>query len=227
MGIPSYFRHILNRYPGLLAGIKPSYTSDILLVDFNCLIYGCVRGPSMPDYREAEREEWEASLLKGRPATVVLAVDGVVPMAKIKQQRLRRFKSVWLAEKEREQGVRAPGEQHWDTNSITPGTAFMEKLTVSLSSLCKARGKGWSVSGAEAFGEGEQKAMEWVRSQPPEALRGKRITVYGLQTSFFSVFFMREQLPKKHTGRFFERHRSLAHSVANLQMNFWVWMSLG
>jgi 5'-3' exonuclease len=192
MGIPSYFRHILTRYPGLLQGIKDDFKSDILLVDFNCLIYGCVHSPSMPPYRESERAEWESRLLEeiktyvvkiwvtaGRPAHVRLCVDGVVPMAKIKQQRLRRFKSVWLADKEREYGVRVAGQESWDTNSITPGTEFMEKLTVSLKALCAARGAGWVVSGAEEFGEGEQKLMEWVRSKG-DSIGKKHITVYGL-----------------------------------------------
>jgi len=189
MGIPSYFRHLLSRYPKLLTGANTSYTSDHLLVDFNCLIYGCV--PKLPPYRAEDRVKWESSLLEeiksyvvkiwrtaGSPPSVFLAVDGVVPMAKIRQQRLRRFKSVWLAEKEREVGV-APDET-WDKNAITPGTEFMEKLTISLKDLCKARGAGWKVSGAEEPGEGEQKLMTWVRGQKKGALDEKRITVYGL-----------------------------------------------
>jgi 5'-3' exonuclease len=189
MGIPSYFRHILKRYPGLLGGIKSDFKSDVLLIDFNCLIYGCVRSQALGVFCESDRSAWEQRLLAevnsyvvkiwtaaGKPATVVLGVDGVVPMAKIRQQRLRRFKSVWLGQKEREYGVRS-GES-WDTNSITPGTAFMEALTVSLKGLCKARG-GWTVSGAEEFGEGEQKLLEWVRARSAE-LEKKRIVVYGL-----------------------------------------------
>ena len=188
MGIPSYFRHLLSRYPALLKGVKGSYKSDHLLVDFNCLMYGCISkvGP----YKKEERLTWESSLLTeinnyvvklwrtaGEPRSVFLAVDGVVPMAKIRQQRLRRFKSVWLAEKERELAV---CDEAWDKNSITPGTAFMEQLTVSLKKLCKARGAGWKVSGAEEPGEGEQKLMTWVREQPRGSLDGRQLLVYGL-----------------------------------------------
>ena len=46
---------------------------------------------------------------------VYIAVDGVAPMGKMKQQRMRRYKSV-LEKKE------------WDTNAISPGTYFMIKL---------------------------------------------------------------------------------------------------
>jgi len=116
----------------------------------------------------------------GRPEQVLLAVDGVVPMAKIRQQRLRRFKSVWMAAKEREYGARPATQEVWDTNAITPGTEFMERLTVHLEALCKSRGVGWMVSGAEVPGEGEQKLMQWVRARPTGSLDGKCIMVYGL-----------------------------------------------
>ena len=193
MGIPSYFRHILKKYPTLVKGAddtKP-HTSDILLVDFNCLIYGCTRSPALPVYTGNNERVWEDALLNeikryviklwkvaGSPKTVLLAVDGVVPMAKIRQQRLRRFKSVWLSQKEREAGIRP--EHTWDTNAITPGTYFMERLTHALKELSSSRGAGWIVSGAEEPGEGEQKLMKWIRSQDENIIKGKSITVYGL-----------------------------------------------
>ena len=191
MGIPSYFKHLFDRYAGLLTKAG-TVKADVLLVDFNCLIYGCIRGPKMPTYTHATREAWEAAAYEsigeyvvklwnvaGKPSRVLLAVDGVVPMAKIKQQRMRRFKSVWLAAKERELGVRAPGQEMWDTNAITPGTEFMEKLGKYLGNLCTARGPGWLISGADEEGEGEQKIMDWVRRSAGE-LANKRIFVYGL-----------------------------------------------
>jgi 5'-3' exonuclease len=114
----------------------------------------------------------------GKPSQVLIAVDGVVPMAKIRQQRLRRFKSRWMAGIEREAGVRKAGEEVWDTNAITPGTEFMEKLGVGLRSLAAAR-PGWTVSCAAEAGEGEQKVMAWVRCEK-EKLAGKSVVVYGL-----------------------------------------------
>jgi 5'-3' exonuclease len=207
MGIPSYFRHILKKYPALLKGAddtKP-HKSDILLVDFNCLIYGCTRSPALPVYTSANQNEWEDALLReiktyvvllwkvaGCPKTVLLAVDGVVPMAKIRQQRLRRFKSVWLAQKEREAGIRS--EHTWDTNAITPGTQFMERLTRALKELATARGSGWIVSGAEEPGEGEQKLMVWVRSQNDHVLKGKSITVYGLDADLIVLSLLHSAL---------------------------------
>jgi 5'-3' exonuclease len=190
MGIPSYYKKLIDHFPALVQRGE-AFQSDFLLMDFNCLIYQCVRGPGIPVYTEASRAIWEAAVLEavkeytlkvwsaaGRPSKVFIGVDGVVPMAKIRQQRLRRFKSRWMAAAESEAGVRRPGEEVWDTNAITPGTEFMEKLGRALRDLATGRG-GWTVSGADEAGEGEQKLMAWVRGHR-EDLVGKEVTVYGL-----------------------------------------------
>lgn len=190
MGIPSYYKKLIDRFPRLVQRGE-AFEGDVLLMDFNCLIYQCVRGEKIPAYTSATREGWEAAVLEavktytlkvwqvaGRPTKVFIGVDGVVPMAKIRQQRLRRFKSRWLAAAESEAGVRRPGEEVWDTNAITPGTEFMEKLGRALRSLAAGR-TGWTVSAADEPGEGEQKLMAWVRTHREE-LAGKEVIVYGL-----------------------------------------------
>jgi 5'-3' exonuclease len=194
MGIPSYYKRLIDRFPRLVSkgpAAIGARKANVLLMDFNCLIYQCVRAEGMPVYTAETREAWEAALLEavkaytvkvwdvaGRPAEVFIGVDGVVPMAKIRQQRLRRFKSPWMAAAERAAGVRT-GES-WDTNAITPGTEFMEKLARALKGLATARG-GWTVSAADEAGEGEQKLMAWVRSAATGgSLAGKEIVVYGL-----------------------------------------------
>lgn len=201
MGIPSYYKRLVDRYPKLIQkGIK-QLDSDVLLMDFNCLIYQCVRDGTLPPYTSATKDEWEKALIEavkkytvkvwdiaGRPSKVLIAVDGVVPMAKIRQQRLRRFKSRWLAAAELAAGVRKPGEEVWDTNAITPGTEFMEKLGRGLRSLADARA-GWTVSCAAEPGEGEQKVMAWVRAQG-RALDGKAVTVYGLDADLIVLSLM-------------------------------------
>jgi 5'-3' exonuclease len=187
MGIPSYYKRLIDRFPRLVQRGFETMDSDILLMDFNCLIYQCVR--NLPPYTHETRDVWETALLEavktytvkvwtaaGKPSQVFIGVDGVVPMAKIRQQRLRRFKSRWLSAAEMEAGVRKPGDEVWDTNAITPGTEFMEKLGRALRSLAAAR-PGWTVSAADEAGEGEQKVMAWVRRERPT---GKKIVVYGL-----------------------------------------------
>ena len=183
MGIPSYFRKIIQRYPGILC--KRVESCSLLCFDFNCLVYRCLRGVSLPipeSHDEEARDSWEAELLRevcrtvkevwieaGRPRHVYIAVDGVVPMAKIRQQRVRRFKSAFLK--------RGVTETSWDTNAITPGTAFMTKLGRHLAVLAKEQGRGWIVSGVDEAGEGEHKIMKYLRSAK---LESGGICVYGL-----------------------------------------------
>ena len=190
MGIPSFYRRLSIAHKGLIGKEKGPKVAA-LYFDFNCLIYSVVRSPSLPTYTSATHIEWETALLReinvyilkvwteaGSPSEVFLSVDGVVPVAKIKQQRLRRFKSSWLVKEEIARGIRQGGDS-WDTNAITPGTLFMEKLGKSLHDLCIRKGKGWSVSGADEPGEGEQKIMHLLRSRDPASFDGS-ILIYGL-----------------------------------------------
>jgi len=146
------------------------------------------------------QEAWEKEFLEAvvtytkkvvglvKPAKgVYIAVDGVVPMAKMKQQRLRRFKSAWLTEHGLAEGQvegenkprwdtnssshgatknEAPASpsprvrERWDTNAITPGTEFMGKLRKVLEKM----NKKWQISSSDEPGEGEHKIMEqWRR----------------------------------------------------------------
>jgi 5'-3' exonuclease len=61
---------------------------------------------------------------------VVLAVDGVAPMAKITQQRSRRYKKMLDSSPPPTGDV--PLKNRFDSNSITPGTDFMFRLDVSI-----------------------------------------------------------------------------------------------
>jgi len=166
MGIPSYYKKLLHELPQLVTRRHPDAAVDWFFMDFNCLIYHCLH--AMPPYSGGE--SWENELLSRVVAYtrkvirqvapkqgVFLAIDGVVPMAKMRQQRLRRFKSVWLHAR----------EAGWDTNAITPGTAFMKRLHASLETMIREHGRGmWRLSTSDVPGEGEHKIMaEWRTGQ--------------------------------------------------------------
>lgn len=105
---------------------------------------------------------------------------GVAPRAKMNQQRARRFRSARDAQIEneaREEIMRQREEvgeiiddavrnkKTWDSNAITPGTPFMDKLAAALrywTAFKLATDPGWKnlqviISDAPVPGEGEHK----------------------------------------------------------------------
>ncbi len=179
---------------GGITSNKRDVPPHIFALDLNCAIYHCARKVEQP-YTNESRHEWETLLISHVIAyiksmtklvaptqAVYIAVDGVAPMAKIKQQRARRFKSAVLAEKEAQLRAEAVGQvwepkPRWDSNSITPGTQFMGRLTTALKSLKLS--VPTHVSSSDEAGEGEQKIMQYLRSQT-DITKTKEVVVYGL-----------------------------------------------
>jgi len=188
MGIPSYYKKLCDRIPGLLSATRKGTRPTHLWIDFNCMVYHCLKRPGAKPYEgEETRHAWEAKLIQdtytylkkvvslvGPTEQVYIGVDGVVPMAKMRQQRLRRFKSHWVYNEERRIGKSGDGPR-WDTNAITPGTEFMDRLCGTLKTL-RSEGLQWVVSGVDEPGEGEHKAMQAIRSCKSK----KSHVIYGL-----------------------------------------------
>jgi 5'-3' exonuclease len=186
MGIPSYYRQLVQSVPGLLEKLN-QYNSlrwcHHLWIDFNCIIYHCIHRPGMPTLEElgGNKSEYEDRLIEevvsyleyiidiARPKeSVYIAVDGVVPAAKRRQQRMRR----WVAD-----------ESSWNKNAITPGTEFMNKLQSKLDIYIAKREflhprVHWRLSGPNEPGEGEHKIMKQLRLLP--SIDYKVHFIYGL-----------------------------------------------
>ena len=203
MGIPSYYRKLIRSHKGLVRKSHPG-TVDWLWMDFNCLIYHCLRRPDLRPYPgSAGRLEWEREFIQAiqtytkkvvgevRPTKgVYIAIDGVVPMAKMRQQRLRRFKSAWLTEHGLAEGQMA-GIERWDTNAITPGTEFMRSLRLALEKEV-GRHKGWRLSSSDEPGEGEHKVMAEIRS-----VTGGSHAVYGLDADLIVLSLLTQDTKKE------------------------------
>eukprot|EP01124_Arcella_intermedia_P025596 TRINITY_DN4605_c0_g1_i3.p1 TRINITY_DN4605_c0_g1~~TRINITY_DN4605_c0_g1_i3.p1 ORF type:complete len:1216 (+),score=334.68 TRINITY_DN4605_c0_g1_i3:25-3672(+) len=144
---------------------------DHLYLDMNGIIHNATHGD---DSDKAQLSESEMVILLEqkidsvfnavRPQKLVyFAVDGVAPRAKMNQQRMRRFMS---AEDKKKHNL------PFDSNSITPGTEFMQKVSVWLKNYIKTRVSShpaWQkvavlFSGSEIPGEGEHKLLAFIRS---------------------------------------------------------------
>ena len=219
MGIPSYYKKLIDTVPGLVVnGTNANGTNDIewLFMDYNCLIYHCLHREDTPAYAEytADNESWELQFLecvvkytlkvikKVSPKSgVFIAIDGVVPMAKMRQQRLRRFKSIWLTqhpESSDNNGAENAVGPVWDRNSITPGTVFMKKLRKRLENMIKQQGKeSWVLSSSDEPGEGEHKIIAEWRSHKYTG----NFAVYGLDADLIVLTILGRELGRK-LGRF-------------------------
>lgn len=192
MGIPSFYKHIIESIGGVTSKVR-SAAPQFFGLDLNCAIYHCVKKVQrVTPFKPTEQRKWEDDLVRHVVAyikqmrgivnpteTLYIAVDGVAPMAKIKQQRMRRFKSAVGAETEARikadaQGIPYEPVPRWDTNAITPGTAFMANLASALRDYAKTDPK-IIVSPADIPGEGEQKLVEFLRTHKPADA-----VIYGL-----------------------------------------------
>jgi 5'-3' exonuclease len=176
MGIPSFYKRLIQTITGIVSPLQRVGRPTLLGFDANCAIYDCVSVLSKQiPYKPDQKAMWEAELIQRTicyfdkiikdvdPSDAVwIAFDGVAPMAKIRQQRGRRFKAV-------------PSEDRWDTNAITPGTVFMNQLAIAFTKWASESKLPIHVSAADEPGEGEQKLMERLRATPTS-----HMVIYGL-----------------------------------------------
>jgi 5'-3' exoribonuclease 1 len=133
---------------------------------------------------------------------IYLAIDGVAPVAKMKQQRLRRFKSI--SDKKIFDSIKLKHKKDipyfWNNSAITPGTQFMKKLTDKLKLWASEYSKENKIeivfSPSNVPGEGEHKLLHYIKEH-----KDSSYVVYGLDadliflmlaTKFNNIYLMRE-----------------------------------
>lgn len=140
-----------------------------------------------------------------RPRDIVyLAIDGPAPLAKMVQQRSRRYRSVHINEHIRNlrESFGLPAEKSWDSNQITPGTEFLALVGERLKRYLRVGQRPYTVilSDGQVPGEGEHKAAAHLREYSPCHPRA-RVAIYGLDADLImlglashhkNVFLLRE-----------------------------------
>ena len=221
MGIPSYFAHVLKKYPHVIKRLTELPCINNLYLDCNGMIYDVVR---QMQYKPENQSEYETEMMLRicesidaciaimRPtSSVFIAFDGVAPVAKLNQQRERRYKSWYLGEMETQRrrdmvrsgsGVKVEAPKPaWNTSAITPGTNFMnalhEKLSkhydtsndaaaLALNARYNLSGAGIIVSSSNEPGEGEHKLFEYIRNHAAEHA-GATTIIYGLDADLIML----------------------------------------
>lgn len=196
MGIPSYFKWIVRKHRSAIKTFEESnWKVDNLYIDANSTIYDGVRASKFINTQQfendvirfaCERIASYASKLRPR-VCLYIAFDGVAPIAKLDQQRTRRFKTQFDATIRESVGMPV-ATTAWSTANITPGTMFMHNLTNKVREYFKKHkttAKNVLVSGAEESGEGEHKIFELIRR---ESRHQQETTIcYGLDADLIML----------------------------------------
>ena len=183
MGIPSYFNFILKHHKTILVK-KKNVSCDNLFIDANSLIYDCIH-----ELKKVENEEKVYEMVYEKIIQLIQTIDpkiktyvcfdGIPPYPKMVQQRQRRFKSVLTKQ------ILNDTSCSWNTNHITPGTDFMNKLDDFLTIKFKKE-KKVSFSGSNEPMEGEHKICYYLRSQQ-NLYENKTNIIYGLDADLIML----------------------------------------
>ena len=215
MGIPWYFYTIYKKYNtenDLTVDEKSISKShiDYLFLDYNSMIHPCAQQAlyDLPD-NVRDMYEIEDNIINNcidytryilnviKPKYLYIMIDGVAPRAKINQQRERRYKSHFfkILDKNIEIELSKKGDDkkdkvYWNSNKITPGTDFMDKLTKKLNVFkqfilndCGSFLSEVVISDSNIPGEGEHKMKKIISDIDND----KQICIYGLDADLIML----------------------------------------
>ena len=143
MGIPFYFASLIRSHKGLTKIVKEKLNVNILGIDGNCLIHRYLKA------QEPVKSVLDAIVHITTEICVankvLIAMDGLVPYAKIVQQRYRRMR------------IKEDTEP-FDRNQISPGTPYMKELEAGI----RSRFPHFILSSTLEPGEGEHKLFHKI-----------------------------------------------------------------
>ena len=209
MGIPSYFSYIVKNHPQIIKKYyKDILKVDNLYLDCNSIIYDAYSKMTSFDPKNetiamtiirqviAKIEYYIATVDPKK--TVIIAFDGVAPVAKLEQQRQRRYKSGYQNDVSKQIFKKTDGSvDAWNTVAITPGTMFMSELNTTVKSHFTNKDKITKdtkdedkleilVSGSNEAGEGEHKLFDYIRKYPEKHLNEVSV-IYGLDADLIML----------------------------------------
>ena len=200
MGIPSYFSFIVKNHGNIVRKLhRLNKNVDNFYLDSNSIVYDCLR--ALEKEYNGNDEQFEKLLIEAvckkideyikiiKPKKLVfIAFDGVAPVAKLEQQRNRRYKSYLLTFLKNE-FEKQPDK--WDKTAITPGTNFMESLANYTKYYYQNKEKSYNiqkfiVSTSNSPGEGEHKLFGYIRDN--KVAHSKEVSmIYGLDADLIML----------------------------------------
>ena len=185
MGVSGLLRDILKRYPSIhLPAPHPNIKIDYLFIDFNAFIYATIHAfpkDVVYDFTKnkntaAYEEELVKLVIKNtlelvnkvcKPSKLLyIAIDGPPPMAKMVQQRERRYKTPYMEQLfKKDDPTKIIDGAKYDTTRVTPGTYLMSLLNKEFTKIVNA-GKFGKIAvvfdGSNIPGEAEHKYLKFI-----------------------------------------------------------------
>ena len=199
MGVPSYFSYIVKHHAKLLKKITlNTMPINNLYLDCNSIIYDAVHNIDFTKLVDSDVNtiirivcaKIDEYIFQLKPTnTVYIAFDGVAPVAKLEQQRSRRYKSLYQNNISK-YIFKDSKPDPWNTTAITPGTVFMNKLNETIRNYYKDTKKyniqTFIISPSDKYGEGEHKLFEFIR-QFPDMHKEQNTVIYGLDADLIML----------------------------------------
>lgn len=200
MGIPSYFSYIVRNHPEILRQFQHNNLNvSNFYLDCNSIIYDVIH---KIDFKTIKEPEYDI-IIKNvfikideyieiiKPSNnLFIAFDGVAPIAKLDQQRERRYKSLFQTKISRSI-YKDTKPDPWNTATITPGTVFMNKLNECVKNYFndtkKYNLKNIIISTSANYGEGEHKIFDYIRKFPEQHNETTSTIIYGLDADLIML----------------------------------------
>jgi len=214
MGISRFYSFLFQNYPNAHIQCEKNktfdYSSDILAIDMNNILHMCAqqvfeygsyshtkrflskKNANKYDYFRRVCFILDSIVEYIKPKTnLILCIDGVGSLAKIKQQRIRRYKCL-LDYKELEDVENSCKNLKFNPNEISPGTVLMDELSkyinwhIHNSVSTNNYWKNLSVifSNEKVPGEGEHKIFTILRTLDAE---NKSLCIYGIDADLIML----------------------------------------
>lgn len=196
MGVAYYFSYIIKNHSNTLKKLSSNPIKvHNLYLDCNSIIYDAVYKLKLTDnITEKIIDDVIETITKYihdlKPTNnVFIAFDGVAPIAKLEQQRSRRFKSLYQNSISRTI-MKSTDPDPWNTTAITPGTYFMKMLDYKIKNHFSQPSlfnlSELIVSGSNEVGEGEHKIFEYIRNNSLQH-KDKNTIIYGLDADLIML----------------------------------------
>ena len=211
MGIPGFFYWLNNTYKNIYNSNiiqnkinfnnNNNYKTDYLFFDANSIIHH-ISSKIILENSNISNNDLENLIISNviyyidtiinliKPTKLIyISIDGVVPMGKIKQQKIRRYKTIFdknikLALKEK-LNITQNYNFNWSSSCISPGTEFMSKLNKEFKKYIEMKKNNkynnkitFIYSSSDEIGEGEHKILNYIKYYIND--NKSSISIYGL-----------------------------------------------